>query len=289
MEIIIDNREHELIRLINIIKEDKKYTEISIKTKELDIGDILICKDNTVLNIIERKTINDLLASIKDGRYNEQSFRLNEVNIHNHNIIYLIEGKILKDKNIIFSSMFSIAMYKGFSLVRTDNVEDTAFFIINSALKILKNKKKNFFYEKVDEKVDDIVVDNVDDNVDDIDDEKVDIVVDDDKVDIVIDDDKVDIVVDDDKVDKCIDIDYLKTISKKPRSMITNNNIHHIMLMQVPHVNNITAISILNTYKTIDVLIQSLKINKDCLKDIKTTNNRKISKLSIESIKNLLL
>ena len=271
MEIIIDNREHELIRLINIIKEDKKYTEISIKTKELDIGDILICKDNTVLNIIERKTINDLLASIKDGRYNEQSFRLNEVNIHNHNIIYLIEGKILKDKNIIFSSMFSIAMYKGFSLVRTDNVEDTAFFIINSALKILKNKKKNFFYEKVDEKVDDIVVDNVDDNVDDIDDEKV------------------DIVVDDDKVDKCIDIDYLKTISKKPRSMITNNNIHHIMLMQVPHVNNITAISILNTYKTIDVLIQSLKINKDCLKDIKTTNNRKISKLSIESIKNLLL
>jgi ERCC4 domain. len=31
------------------------------------------------LLIIERKTINDLLASIKDGRYTEQSLRLSQI------------------------------------------------------------------------------------------------------------------------------------------------------------------------------------------------------------------
>ena len=36
--------------------------------------------------VIERKSINDLLSSIKDGRYAEQSYRLNGLPNHNHNI-----------------------------------------------------------------------------------------------------------------------------------------------------------------------------------------------------------
>ena len=44
------------------------------------------------LLIIERKSLNDLASSIKDGRYAEQSFRLSNIEHHNHNIVYLIEG-----------------------------------------------------------------------------------------------------------------------------------------------------------------------------------------------------
>ena len=94
MKLRIDNREHKLIDLSN----DSSYNFIEITT--LDIGDIHICDDsNNILVIFERKTIPDLLSSIKDGRYSEQSLRLSENNIHNHNIYYLIEGNINKYHN----------------------------------------------------------------------------------------------------------------------------------------------------------------------------------------------
>lgn len=66
-----------------------------IKKEQLHIGDIVL-EDSTGKQILvfERKTLNDLAASIKDGRYNEQSFRLDKEAIHNHNIIYIIEGDI---------------------------------------------------------------------------------------------------------------------------------------------------------------------------------------------------
>lgn len=41
--------------------------------------------------IIERKTADDLAASIMDGRYEEQKFRLRNCGINN--VIYLVEGK----------------------------------------------------------------------------------------------------------------------------------------------------------------------------------------------------
>ena len=73
------------------IREKDLYTLISNKTKaeyeNLTLGDIVISVKNELV-IIERKTLKDLAASIKDGRYREQSFRLNECGCHNHNIIY---------------------------------------------------------------------------------------------------------------------------------------------------------------------------------------------------------
>ena len=65
------------------------------------------------------------MSSIKDGRYKEQSYRLNACDIHNHNIIYLIEGitsgfGYIPDSrvniNTIYSSMCGLLCYKGFSL-----------------------------------------------------------------------------------------------------------------------------------------------------------------------------
>ena len=49
----------------------------------------IIDKNNNIVMIIERKSLNDLLASVKDGRYNEQSFRLDETPIENNKIFYI--------------------------------------------------------------------------------------------------------------------------------------------------------------------------------------------------------
>ena len=77
--IIVDNlsnSSHEIINTIN---------KITITTSNLPIGDIVILNDhNEEQLIIERKSISDLAASIKDGRYAEQSFRLNNYKLHNH-------------------------------------------------------------------------------------------------------------------------------------------------------------------------------------------------------------
>ena len=94
MKIIIDNREHLLYDKIHAILFTTPNPDIQISFEPIPLGDILIKTDDdkTVL-IIERKSILDLLSSIKDGRYDEQSYRLSHSDeCCPHNIIYLIEG-----------------------------------------------------------------------------------------------------------------------------------------------------------------------------------------------------
>ena len=100
MIIKVDNRERKLIKLLNAKLDELEVSKISIVVEELPLGDIIICDDNKVEKlIIERKSLNDLAASIRDGRYSEQSFRLENHEIHNHNIVYLIEGDIHRYSN----------------------------------------------------------------------------------------------------------------------------------------------------------------------------------------------
>ena len=77
----------------NYIEIIPSYKELEIVVESLPLGDVIICGNNKEEKIlIERKSLSDLAASIKDGRYEEQSYRLNGSPYHNHNIIYLIEG-----------------------------------------------------------------------------------------------------------------------------------------------------------------------------------------------------
>ena len=106
--------------------------------------------------VIERKTINDLACSINDGRYLEQSYRLDKTDIHNHNIIYLIEGDIRSfketsriNKKALYSSLLSLNSYKGFSVIRTFNLEETANMVLYFSEKIIKNEKQSFYYSDI--------------------------------------------------------------------------------------------------------------------------------------------
>jgi len=163
MKLILDCRETNLLKSCEaLIKSVEKFKHITITTENLLIGDMSINdNDNNVVILFERKSIADLIASIKDGRYREQSYRLSGSEHANHNIFYVIEGPIGKfvDKQIVYSSMFSLNYYKGFSVFRSNNLEDTAYILCNAFIKLEKEKDKKPFYsnsktETESEKVD---------------------------------------------------------------------------------------------------------------------------------------
>jgi ERCC4-type nuclease len=150
MKLILDCRESNLLKSCEgLIKTIPKFKHIKLTTENLLIGDMAINDDeNNNVILFERKTIADLLASIKDGRYREQSYRLSGSEYHNHNIIYLIEGTLGKfdDKQIVYSSIFSLNYFKGFSVFRSYNIDETAYILCNAFVKLEKEKGKQPYY-----------------------------------------------------------------------------------------------------------------------------------------------
>tara|TARA_X000000368_G_scaffold261665_1_gene207113 strand:+ start:4306 stop:5055 length:750 start_codon:yes stop_codon:yes gene_type:complete len=154
MKLYIDNREpKEIINYLKVLNDNNKYT---IEISNLDLGDYLIYDENTdkTIVIIERKSLSDLECSIKDGRYNEQSFRLDGNILHNHNIYYLIEGNIINYKNekfkkTLYSSLVSISYYKGFSILNSVNNIESAEIINGFVNKLLRENNKECYYKNI--------------------------------------------------------------------------------------------------------------------------------------------
>jgi ERCC4-type nuclease len=148
MRVIIDNREHLLYeKCETILTNDRGYARI--EKQVLPIGDILIKTDEGKdVMIIERKTLADLLASIKDGRYEEQSHRLKYASgFPSHNILYIIEGmfstlRTIMEKKLIISTMASLNYFKGFSVIRTSGIQETAEILVYFSDKIDRNFMK---------------------------------------------------------------------------------------------------------------------------------------------------
>ena len=93
MIIEIDNREPIIIKEYFSKSINSSNNIITTRLKNLEQGDFIIRdQDENILLIIERKTISDLLSSVKDSRYTEQSDRYSQLDIPSSKIIYLIEG-----------------------------------------------------------------------------------------------------------------------------------------------------------------------------------------------------
>jgi ERCC4-type nuclease len=273
MIIKIDVREHELIKLCKYYLEiSPSYKDISIEVEALPLGDVIITDGSNERVIIERKSLRDLTASIKDGRYEEQSYRLNGINHHNHNIIYLIEGDMNRpnvfkdkmDKSTLYSAMFSLNYYKGFSVLRSIAIDETAMIICNMAYKIKKSDadNKQAYYlnrpivapvNKIVEVCDSIVSDNIP----------------------ILDTDK--------ETDN-----YCSVVKKVKKENITPDNIGEILLSQIPSISSVSAKAVMMQFKTFPNLILKINENEACLKNITYINeknqSRKISKLVISNI-----
>jgi len=133
-----------------------------LEKRVLQLGDILFMSDDeaTTFLCIERKSLPDLLASIKDGRYTEQSYRLTNCFPNPHNVVYLLEGMLstVKDKKLVISCIASLNYFKGFSVHRTVSLAETAMYILCMADKvareITKGTKPWLFAEKPAESTD---------------------------------------------------------------------------------------------------------------------------------------
>jgi ERCC4-type nuclease len=151
MKVYIDCREHQLVQLFI-------ENEIDIIKKQLDIGDILITnEEDVVLCIIERKTVQDLLASIKDGRYKEQHSRLT-ANFNLKHILYVIEeykSFSSLDNKSVESSIIHTLFRDDTKFLFTRNINDT-FYLIQALLLRIENHPEYFQtsgFEKKEESV----------------------------------------------------------------------------------------------------------------------------------------
>jgi ERCC4-type nuclease len=275
MIIKIDNRETQLIKLCqHYIEIIPNYKDLHIVIENLPLGDVIICGDNQEEKVlIERKSLADLAASIKDGRYEEQSYRLNGSPYHNHNIIYLIEGDIHKmniyqsnmfqqkiDKSTLYSSIVSLNYLKGFSVLRSFNLDETSMIICNMAYKIHKSEKDNKLPYYSNNKPLTTVSKNETETENH----------------------------NENKEESTSSKDYCSVIKKVKKENITPENIGEIMLCQIPGISSTTAIAVMKKFQTISNLIIQLKLEPNILKDLSYINEkgqtRKISKTVIENI-----
>ena len=248
MLIKLDYRENKLIQLCSAYIEDNQ--DIKVISENLPLGDAIICdNDGNEKIIIERKSLNDLASSIRDGRYKEQGFRLNQCDIHNHHIYYLVEGdfryyrpfKGMPDKKALLSAMVSISYFKGFSLYRTNSLEETAEWIVQFASKLIKEGPTAIpYYNGGAEHIE-------------------------------------------------ATTNYSQVIGKRvKRDNITTENIGEIMLSQIPSVSNVSAKAIMEHFKTFSHLLKSLETDSNCLNEVKIINkNGKTTYLTKPCINNI--
>ncbi|KAJ3332926.1 Crossover junction endonuclease mus81 [Blyttiomyces sp. JEL0837] len=155
--LILDNREKN--------SDNRKFFQtnltqkgIKVETKTLELGDVMwIARANDVLMkevvlnyIVERKTMDDLVASIKDGRFKEQKvgrFRLSECKMEN--VIYLLEASNVQAAEIfgyeaVFTAMTQTQVDDGFFLKVTTSPLDTVNYLANLTKRIISNvRNKN--------------------------------------------------------------------------------------------------------------------------------------------------
>ena len=282
----IDIRESSLIQLCQQnINTNNQYKKIKLVTEALPIGDIIICDNVNEYLIIERKTLLDLSASIKDGRYDEQSYRLNGLNHPNHNIIYLIEGEmngiLMKsnkgkvDTSMLYSAMFSINYNKGFSLMRSSNITETSAILCNMCSKLEKDMAKGRLpYYKMVRPTQQHEIPQTQEPIEPIQTNGSEV------------EQNISNKLEETEVDA--PKNYCTVIKKNKKENITKENIGEIMLCQIPGISSTIAISIMKNYGSFRELMNDINTNPSCLNDICTTDKngkqRKISKSVISTI-----
>jgi crossover junction endonuclease MUS81 len=310
----VDFREKDLIALLQLklMNDSNDNNDISnnnsikLKVDNLKIGDVAFVEIDKNENetgdellLFERKSLNDLASSIKDGRYAEQSFRLDGYQpIPNHNIVYLIEGDFSRyrenkfsriNKKTLLSSMFSILYYKGFSVVRTMNVVETSELIWSWADKLEremgggKKSKSGSGFEKMPYYKSDVtlVASSADSAIEENSQFHIELELETPEV--------------NERIDKnVVSYDYCSVlkVKKEKNANVTPENIGVIMLSTIPGISSKTAIVIMNEFKTIGALIKSFELNPHCLNKICIETNgksRKITSTCIENIRKYLL
>jgi ERCC4-type nuclease len=250
MKVIIDEREASLYDIC-LEHENLNKELIVLEKRVLQLGDILFTSDDetTTFLCIERKTLLDLLASIKDGRYSEQSYRLSNCFPNPHNVVYLLEGMLstVKDRKLVISCIASLNYFKGFSVHRTISLAETAMYILCMADKMAREIKKGtkpYNETQVNNSL---------------------------------------------PAEKPLEsTDYCDVVKVSKKANITKENIGQMILMQIPGISSTTAVEIMKPFANFLEFIDCIRSDQEYLSKIKV-NGRKIGSNIIKSIQELIL
>lgn len=281
MQVILDEREGTLFdKCSELIANKYVPTITSVKKEVLCLGDIVFrSEDGSDTIIIERKSLRDLLASIRDSRYEEQSYRLLHAGgVHPHKIIYIIEGmmsslKNAVEKKTVYSAITSLNVFKGFSVIRTSNVSETAEIVLSMADKIIRNAKKKLFPWEPISTIIPFPINTITDISENL------------SIDGGIGEVTTTTIPISDPVNYCT------VVKKVKKENVTVKNFGEIILCQVPGVSSISAIAIMSHFESPLHLIDSLRSDSSCLSHIKietSGKSRKIGKNIVDNINKYL-
>ncbi|KAG9233104.1 hypothetical protein BJ875DRAFT_58065 [Amylocarpus encephaloides] len=149
VELVVDNREVRTKKDRDYIEVELEKKEINCVTRPLELGDCIwvartrdpmklqdmgVEGDEIVLDyIVERKRLDDLISSIKDGRFHEQKFRLKKSGIKN--VIYIIEEISLNDdhagkyQEAVQSAIATMQVVSGYFVKKTTSIDDTIRYL----------------------------------------------------------------------------------------------------------------------------------------------------------------
>lgn len=267
MKIIIDEREASLYHLCQTFAETHQMKSTPIEKRVLQLGDIIFTSDDESVThiVIERKSFSDLLASVKDGRYAEQSHRLIHCFPNPHNIVYLLEGMFStvhqeKDKKKIISCMASLNYFKGFSLMRTVSATETAQHIVYLADKISKELPNKVIKEPSS----DVQPTNV----------------------------QAPQLTNAQPANVQAIAPYCSVVKAAKKANITKENIGEIILCQIPGISSTTAVELMKPFNTFAEFMNKIKEDSKYLDSVAIENNgkkRKIGKNVIDGIREFLL
>lgn len=289
MKLVLDERETALYDKCTTILSSK--TSTVLEKRVLLLGDVAIQSDDSQdVVLIERKSLQDLLASIKDGRYDEQSYRLHHSSgFHTHNIVYIIEGQFSTlrnpavEKKIALSAMISLSLIKGFSVIRTNSLQETAEWICAVADKLSrdfsKNKTLRFANSSANLHLQDLGNQEEKDPT------------------IVLDHEVTNEIMPESTKNND-PANYCSVVKKSKKENITPQNIGEILLCQIPGISSVSAIAIMKEFgNSFPRFLENLKQDPNCIDQIccsttksdGSTKKRKLAKSLCDNIRAFLL
>ncbi|KAF5517610.1 Crossover junction endonuclease MUS81 [Colletotrichum aenigma] len=158
VHLALDNREVRALKDRDYMQEELSKKGVKPLVRALEIGDaqwIAKCHDPAALSrhgaegdevvldwIVERKRLDDLVGSVKDGRFHEQKFRLRKSGVKN--VIYIIEeismdsSYFQKVEEMIQSSIASTQVVNGYFLKKTQKMDDTIRYLTRMTFMLKK-------------------------------------------------------------------------------------------------------------------------------------------------------
>ena len=171
VQLVLDSREVRAKNDRDYIHDELAKLGIDALVRPLELGDffwIAKCKEPALLGrlgeegdevaldwIIERKRLDDLVGSIKDGRFQEQKFRFRKIGVKN--VVYIIEDFTMGSERIsqfhdaIESAIGSTQVIDEYFVKRTMKLDDTIRYLarMTRMLKSLYEVRYHTFKPKV--------------------------------------------------------------------------------------------------------------------------------------------